>query len=399
MGRGSKKPKVVKKALGDTNVFGAFNELLGLDGGSADYDIIYNKYKEYRKNILNILKCVGDFKKIFFQVHKNKYNKLEKQFENFIKKYLKDMSIAPEMSLKLLAKKLNKPLCLVSILEADEEFKELFFNRYKSLKESDVVGSLIVYCNNLKRYHRYIGEKESLSFKFVNRSDIDKMRPFMPLLEMDFVYMLRVEKDEMVKNCILQFLHNMYKLTHKIYELRTSPDIDTDKLVDFILSNIEGIQDKDPRLKRCRNAFKKLKNATELLRGNIGQYYKDFISTKNPSVMLESFVIDVANDSTNESASLMSEFKYILKFIKDKLKNNNDPRIASLLSHLDSNFSVLEKEYGNVDILEETEEDNKVKEEKEELDGNVNKVEEEKEELDGNGNVNKVEGEQKEEQN
>lgn len=348
MGRGNKGFKVIKKQLADGDVFGSFNELLGLSEGSADYNIIFDKYQEYRKTIFEILKHFNDFRKFFFK-NKN-MKKLEDEFENFTKNTIYGLADTPAISLQNYAKKHKK--VIFGITDTDNEFKKDFYNKYNLLRDSPIINNFIIICANLKPIVKFIEDENNLSYKFIFRSEMQSFKPFRPHINMDFVYMLQLEKVEDVKVTILKFLHNINILTHKIYEMKTSPDIDTNVLVDFIMENIDNIQGKDPGLARCKNAFKRLRGATDLLRGNIDKYYKNFAASKNPSSMLEEFVLDVAEESSGDSSGLIREFKYILKFIKSKLKNNNDPKINSLLSHIDQSFSILEKNYNDISPLD-----------------------------------------------
>ena len=277
--------------------------------------------------------------------------KLEDEFSNFTKNILYDgLADTPAISLENYARKHKK--VIFGITDTDDQFKKDFYNKYNILKDSSVINNFIIFCANLKPIIKFIEDETKLSYKFIYRSEMQSFKPFRPHINMDFVYMLQLEKSEEVRLTILKFLHNINKLTHKIYEMKTSPDIDTDVLVDFIMDNINNIQGKDPGLARCKNAFKRLRGATDLLRGNIDKYYKNFAASKNPSSMLEEFVLDVAEESSGDSSGLIREFKYILKFIKSKLKNNNDPKINSLLSHIDQSFSMLEKNYNDISPLD-----------------------------------------------
>jgi hypothetical protein len=94
---------------------------------------------------------------------------------------------------------------------------------------------------------------------------------------------------------------------------------------------------------RAGKAFKKIEESVELLQNNFGGYYKDFISTKNPSIIIENFILDCSKEQNeNMDLDLARQFKKIAMFYKKKSAGKiKDPRINQIFEMLDKNFAML----------------------------------------------------------
>ena len=82
----------------------------------------------------------------------------------------------------------------------------------------------------------------------------------------------------------------LFNTTYDIYQIITSPDIDISEFSDIIVDSIKQARKMIPR---ANKAFKKIEESVELLKDNFQNYYKDFITTKNPTIIIENFILDV----------------------------------------------------------------------------------------------------------
>jgi hypothetical protein len=96
---------------------------------------------------------------------------------------------------------------------------------------------------------------------------------------------------------------------------------------------------------RCDKAFDIIKNSVELLEGNFKGYYRNSVEAENPSIIVESFIIDVSM-SQKANASITGQFRRIIMYMKKQSANNNDPRVKQLFKILNSQFDLMAKKTG-----------------------------------------------------
>jgi hypothetical protein len=146
--------------------------------------------------------------------------------------------------------------------------------------------------------------------------------------------------DEMDRKYLLMILHKVYVISHEIYDILTSPDIDIDEFVQVIMSSVDDVRKQIPR---CDAAFNKIVESVDLLRNNFGDYYKDFVSSNNSAVIMENFIIDVSQ-RTEATPKLTAQFRKIIShYRKLASQKNNNPKLQMLFKHIDKNFQELEK--------------------------------------------------------
>jgi len=142
---------------------------------------------------------------------------------------------------------------------------------------------------------------------------------------------------EQSKKYILVMFSIMYVTTRSIYNIVSSPDVDIDKLSELIVSAITAAKKQIPR---CDRAFKLIENSVDMLKNGMGTYYKDFVASGNPTIILENFVRDLSNDLQIDTQTLIQFKKIIMHFRKqsDAMPKKN--------AKLDGVFSTLDKIMG-----------------------------------------------------
>ena len=232
-----------------------------------------------------------------------------------------------------------------SIFPDDMEDRNLI-RHYLSIKENKIIKDSIHICKNLVIYKKYIEDNENLSDNFIKSSKTHELKIF-PFCDFDIKFIYNFSKiDESIKRYILILLNMLYNTTFDIYKVITSPDIDISKFSEIIISSISQAKKMIPR---ANKAFKKIEESVELLQNNFGGYYKDFISTKNPSIIIENFILDCGKENNeNMDLDLARQFKKIAMFYKKKSAGKiKDPRVNQIFELLDKNFAMLDIKDGD----------------------------------------------------
>lgn len=314
-GNGSKM-KVIKQNIDQQGMTDMFNQLLG-DEKSLDINIIRDKYLKLKTNMERIYKLLESFHNtIYIKVINDKFN--TSLYKKNIMGFIDDIK---------------------NIINEDISDDKII-RHYKILKEHKIIKDCIHICKNLIRFKKYIEDNDNLSDIFIKSSKTHELIIF-PFCNFDIkMIYTHIKVDESVSKYLLIFLNMIYKTTYEIYEIITSPDIDISKFSDIIIQSIQQAKKMIPRANR---AFKKIEDSVELLKNNFQNYYKDFISTKNPSIILENFILDCSKDNAEDvDLDLARQFKRIVMFYQKKSQGKiKDPRINQLFEMLNKNFDML----------------------------------------------------------
>lgn len=158
------------------------------------------------------------------------------------------------------------------------------------------------------------------------------------------IVMINDKLSKEVRDYMLQMLRYFYEQSQTLIKIITSPDMDMDKFANTFIKSIEDLRKYIPR---CDRAFNKLRDSIGIMKSNFGNYYKDFVimQTASPTVILESYIQDVAKSSKMD-AVLLRQFRTIVSFCrvnmdKNKHKINHDPRIDNVLNLMYSNLDIL----------------------------------------------------------
>jgi hypothetical protein len=215
-------------------------------------------------------------------------------------------------------------------------------NLYKTLKGKSEVQSIIITSGNLKKHKRYLEDKNNLKDDFIKREPGLSLNP-LSFTQLNFKLLWASGKlTNMAKKYILSILNHTYVIGHEMYEVITSPDIDIKKFSKVLIDNIDKMKKTIPR---CDKAFNIIKNSVELLEGNFKNYYKNSVEAENPSIIVESFIIDVSM-SQKANASITGQFRRIIMFMKKQAANNKDPRVKKLFKILNSQFDLMAQKTG-----------------------------------------------------
>lgn len=332
------KTKKVKMAR-DPDLAEMFNKMLDVD--SADFNIIYTKYGELKDNFMKFLDLLDVLVSInYMKTPENiPYTNEIIEFKNEMRHYCDTYMIFNVTSAEL-------------INGVDKSKSDDFTKLYQSIKSSKYTNSLIVTCNTLVEYKKNFVDLNNLNPKFVYSMPTAEWIPFsFTKLNIKSIFETNLNNNNIIM-LFMTVLNKAYDFTYNVYKLISTPDIDTDKFVDVIMNNIDQIQ-KIPELSRCRKAFNKIKNSVDLLKNNFNNYYRDFVSTKDTTIIMQHFVIDVSK-SIDADLETTREFKEIIKYYKKYAQSSTNPEVHKLLDKLQKSFDDLEKTTPNmVDIDDE----------------------------------------------
>lgn len=361
MGKPGGRVKVMKSgAMKEdiSQVTGMFNQMLGTERPEAS--VVRPKYEELMRTLESISRLTTTFGTSvlvkMFPEYIDEFKKIV-LFSTNIKQECLKMAIPQTPVNPLMSKEVSlvdKPLSTeeaAKIAQEDikkyqtdyAEYSTKIVDNYLYLKECNIIKRLIKVCSILQKQKKYIGDENKLSAEFIMASvepdlcllDAFTMLPFKQMFIND-----KLKNNADAKKYVLVFLHMMFGRTYDIYKIITSPDVDVDKFVEIVAKSIDEIKTKIPR---CNEAFDKIKNATHLLKDNFGDYYKDFVESENPTIIMENFISDVAQ-SAEGSPQLIMQFKRIISFYRKNAEQHmqSNPQLKQVFSMVNSQLSTLE---------------------------------------------------------
>lgn len=375
------KSRLMKKAAGrnvvdDADLQSMFHQMMGAE--APDPAVITPKYEDIlreSKSIIEVLKRTfvnsahlpedlrSDFNAGFNDIRKFCENSMAELESLTLKKKegitdpedIKDMS----EDQKNLQKILQSLQCGYDITELHES--------YKKLKEgSETIDSIIIarrdilkFVNEDKLDHKKefsdIHDKAKLSDNFINKFSGDFLQLFPSISVLDFKQLWLHELcDYELKRRIIFALYLIIKKSDLIVKHIMTPDIDIATFSDVLVGHMDGLRKAIPR---CDKAFNKIKQSVGMLKDNFGGYYKDFAESGNPALLIENFVLDVAEGSTADP-EITRQFRQIVEFYRTKLTAQGsikDPKVQKMMEMISENLNILEKKTGAnaADVMKE----------------------------------------------
>ncbi len=236
----------------------------------------------------------------------------------------------------------------------DDKQRALFNTEYQAAKKSDVVNCYISMCDRLAAYKKNFIDMTALNHKFITNMPGVDWSPF-PFTTLNLKQVFSM--DGVSTNTIQFFmiiLNRSFELSYKLWTETTTPDIDIDAFVDHIMSNIDEIK-KRPELNRCGKAFDKIRDSVDLLKTRFSGYYRDFIETKDNTIIMQHFILDVSKE-TKVDAATNAQFRTIIGYYKKLADQHvNDPKLKMLFDKCNSAFKELDRGHENLSVRTETE--------------------------------------------
>lgn len=341
------KIKKVKVKIGDndSNIADMFNQMLGT--GSVNISIAYPRYRRIRGLCEQIVR-------LFEQVAESPFMRTYTEFAPQRDQIAQFCADARESIGRLFCADLSDYEWNLTLVE--EETKRQFKEVYDCARKSNLVNLFIIMCDRLVPYRKNFAELSKLHYKFIQSMPGAEWCPFpFTTLNLKYIFSLNTISETTIK-FFMSVLNRAYVLSRNLYDELQSPDIDIDQFVDFIMQNIDKLQ-QQPELSRCREAFAKIKESVLLLKENFNGYYRDFVSTKDNTIIMQHFIIDVSK-STEASPRMTQQFRTIMNYYRKMAQNNiNNPQAQALFEEVEKSFSEIERGTENLHIQRSDEED------------------------------------------
>ena len=224
----------------------------------------------------------------------------------------------------------------------EDEVKKTFTAEYELVKKSELVNTFVVMCDRLVAHKKNFSDISNLRHKFILTMPGAEFTPFpFTTLNLKYIFSLTTVGENTIR-FFMTILNKAHELSRKLWDETISPDIDVDQFVDVIMSNIGEIQ-KRPELSRCSKAFQKIRDSVNLLKNRFNGYYRDFVVTKDSTIMMQHFIIDVSTE-TKADPTVTQQFRTILayyrKIAQDQIQN---PKIKMLFDRVNESFKDLER--------------------------------------------------------
>lgn len=357
------KSSVVKKSIKNPVLMGMFNKMVG--ASAPDPEIVIPKYKKIHEDATAIVSLLENFEKsiigeTFKPVFPAGFDQLRKFIDKSKKKLAKleidkNHGVMSCEEIKEINGDPDKILTYMLGLECKYQIGDLA-EKYKAIKESYVIQEIIMIAKNIKTALMLekdrakttthdLEDKKKLSDNFIINSDGDYL-PLFNFTNLDFKQLWLLEDfNSDHKKYMLYLLHLIYFRSMNLVKIRTSPDIDVERFSELLVDHISGIRAKYPD---CKDAFIAIEKSVDLLKNNFDSYYKDFVISNNPSIIIEDFIGDVAQKHHGDM-KLMSQFKKIVShFGKSmKAKGVQDKGLQTLMDLANENMNILTEEYDN----------------------------------------------------
>lgn len=329
MGRGKKGVKVVKQSLGidEEELSNLFAQLAG-DPTKLDPEIVKDKYIRLKNDIERCGKILKKFKEVILDRLETK-----KGNDPFFDREVKELLRFVELSNDVIKEEPSSPEQMIHI--------------YKSLKESYIVEQYLLLCKVLMKNSEFIKDKNNLNDSFIKSFPGTEFCIF-PFAKINFKFLFShlleentdgIRELEDAKTYILLSLNMLYITTYDIYQLISSPDIDIDKLSEVVIMAITSAKKQIPR---CDKAFKVISNSFDMLKTNMNDYYKAFVASSNPTIILENFIMDLSK-APAISTDVIIQFKKIAMFFRKKSESRpKDPKLESIFSTLDKIMKIMD---------------------------------------------------------
>jgi hypothetical protein len=354
------KSTTVTNSIKDPDLIEMFNQMVGTSTPDPNIALPkYNKILKLSEDVLKILKSFIEspvcssfhgFESGFSSITEF-VKKSELQLKEF--KLEKNDKILNSEELDEINKNPEKLAEYIKLIGMEYKMQD-FADKYNKLKENIVVKEIVMIAKNLKNLlklqqdrdkhpHHNLEVREKLSASFIIESDGDYLQIFN-FTKLDFKQLYLSEMmDKTKSNYILYALHILHNKSFEMVQLLTSPDIDSDKFAHTMIGYIDDISKKIPR---CTKAFNVIKGSVGLFKENFGGYYKDFVISKNPAIIIEDFVVDVANNNRS-NPEITRQFREITSFCRKNTTGKvTDPRISKMFDMVSGNMDILEKDDG-----------------------------------------------------
>lgn len=225
----------------------------------------------------------------------------------------------------------------------DDGLYKKFCESYTAFKSSGIMNQFVMICDRLIMHRGDLsGDNPRPDFIF-NMPGVD----WCPLVftKLNLKHVCAIEG--YTQKFFMKALSKMLELTLAVYNEVTSPDVDVDKFADIIIKSMDQLRHQ-PGISRCDKAFAKIRDSIHLLKNNFNNYYRDFLSAGDSTIIMQHFILDVSNN-TDADAQTIQQFRQIIrhyqKMASQQVKN---PKLKAMFDRANECFKQMERNAPNL---------------------------------------------------
>lgn len=362
------KVKSVKKTLGNKDVQELFRSALGGGDAPLDYTITWPKFKRVRSQLARFVKAVAWLQEQHWlqDMFPAEQQKIREYAATLGREFMAGFKAVPDLDahaddIKRQTAQAAGGDALLDLCPVFDDVPaavlEEFAEKYRAAMESDLVNTAVVTCKNLSTHKAQLEEREKLSGHFLRKAGLEYAPlPDLPSANFKAFYQAAesLPDGRHVQTAVLMFLHKLYAVTHDVYEATSLPDINVDDFVEIIIGSLDDVKKYIPR---CDDAFRALGRSVALLKSNFSAYYRDMKNSGNASIMMENFVLDVANQTEGTSPSVKRQFRQIISYYRKMAQQQpKNSQTQALFSELDANLAALDRRDREAGVEEDADE-------------------------------------------
>lgn len=348
MPKGKSKVRIVSKKVVDDDLAEMFNQLLGT--GGVNLEFAWPRYNRLKKISLQLVKLVS----IIASTHDTCES---------VNTWITSRSVDINVTFNVTDIKAKSLLDIIDYDSVDEPTKEIFTKSYESCKKSPLfkvalkwLEALTPYSKALTTDYSTLAPGQPKPHTTFATMTLNEWYPLDPV-KINFKSLFTQCKDEQTLILVVNVLKKILELCKDLSVELRSPDVDVDRFVNIIGENIDKLK-KVPELSRCGSAFSKIKKSIGLLKQNFNSYYSDFVETSDSTIIMQHFVLDVAQN-TRADAKTTQEFRKIMMYYRKiaASRGTNDPKVNSLFDKIEEKFGALGKANSSTSIDDDSDSD------------------------------------------
>lgn len=363
------------KKVSDSEINDLFNQMLGV--GTPDIFMLMDKHEKLLEATRGFLNTLGKFTESELG---NKLRGLQTSSMQEILKFLVDArGSLSEFDLErtqddtLSAEDKNRlnsdPKLMQKFLEQTEtkyKFNERNREKCNAFKESMVVGNILGTISDIKKCLQLESERKT-TISGVKKPFRDELKhiDYIENADGSVLTLLRFSKldfklivnrdipaispgDEATKQLqayLIASVERIYNSGVEVVKLLFRPDIDINSFATVIINSIDKLKERVPR---ADEAFKLIRESAEFFKSNFSKYYKDYVVSKDPYIIMEGFLMDLQNKIGKEKINIKGQFNNICSFVKQIRANNptnmNSGVTDKLIDKLDKYMKLLDED-------------------------------------------------------
>jgi len=338
----SVKTKRVATIFKNKELHNIFARIIGVD--DIDPGIITDKFNRLVETLNTIFKILQNFSDstlplLFNSVPgTNMDNELEEflhtvqldinnwGLQSFKKKYITKLGKVNEANTEA------RRLLIQQLMESEYDPEELR-GKYNEVINSNFFKSCMEISNIICKYLKLektannkqkhdLEDPDNLSYDFIVNAGVPLW--ILPSCKLDFrqIFISSLSNDE-VRSYTLQFVYKLFQHCKALIDIYCIPNVHASDYI-YVIQNFIDTYEKE--IDRCKEAFAKMRQYLSKFPENYPRYYKAYVLSNNPYIILESWIKDLLKiQSKSNSPMLRFQFQRILRNLTQKARSEIKP--------------------------------------------------------------------------